>query len=481
MKIGIVIRYVGLLLLLDAFFMLCSVVVSLVNGFDTGFYPLLLSFVITGIIGAFPMIFVPNESHITTKESYTIVIMSWIFSCLMGMLPYLIWGGEFGLANAWFESISGFTTTGSTILTDVEAVPNSLLFWRASTHWIGGVGVVLFALVIIPAMGHSKMSLSSAEMSTMARDNFRYSTRKILKIILTVYIGLTALETVALMLVGQPWFDAVTNSFSTMATGGFSIKNLSIMYYNSLAVEMVITVFMILAGLHMGLIYATLIGKRNNLFRSEVARFYIISLAVCTIVIAISLYTTHHYPSLGESFRYSVFQTASYMTTSGFASSNAALWPPLCVVILVFLSVQCAMAGSSTGGVKSDRILLVFKAIKTHIKKLQHPNAVIRIKQNGIAQDQTVVGTAVLLIVFYMLSAAGGTIVLTAMNIDITTSFTATIASLSNVGPGFGRVSNLENYGWMPDAAKTFLTGLMLLGRLEFFGFIHIFTLRSWK
>ena len=182
MNLGLVIRYVGLVMLLNAAFMLISAVISLFNGFDTGFYPLLLSFLITAIVGAFPLIFVPNDTNLSNKESYVIVIMAWVMSCLLGMLPYLIWGGEFNFTNAWFESTSGFTTTGSTILNDVEALPKGLLFWRAATHWIGGVGVVLFAIVILPSMGRMKMSLTSAEMSMMAKDNFRYTTKKILQI-----------------------------------------------------------------------------------------------------------------------------------------------------------------------------------------------------------------------------------------------------------------------------------------------------------
>lgn len=481
MKFGLIIRYVGLVMLLNAAFMLISAGISLFDGFDTGFYPLLLSFLITAIIGAFPLIFVPNDNNISNKESYVIVITAWVMSCLLGMLPYIIWGGEFGIANAWFESTSGFTTTGATILNDVEALPRGLLFWRASTHWIGGVGVVLFAIVILPSMGRMKMSLSSAEMSIMAKDNFRYTTRKILQIIIVVYVGLTFCETMALMFVGMDWFDALTNSFSTVATGGFSTKNLSIAYYNSLSVEMIITFFMVVSGLHMGLVYATIRGKRNNLFRSEVARFYILSFVISTVIVSASLWLNHNYNTIGESLRYGVFQVGSYMTTTGFASTNDAFWPPLAMIILIYCTMQCAMAGSSAGGIKADRVLLAFKAIKARVLKLQHPNAVIRIKQNGVVQDDGVVNAAILLVVIYMLSALAGTIILAAMNLDLLTSFTASITCLSNVGPGFGRVSNMENYGSLPEAAKLVLSGLMLFGRLEFFGFIHIFMLRSWK
>ena len=481
MKLGVVIRYVGLVMLLNAVFMLISALISLFNGMDTGFYPLLLSFLITAIIGAFPLIFVPNDNNLSNKESYVVVVMAWVMSCLLGMVPYLIWGGEFTFTNAWFESTSGFTTTGSTILSDVEALPKGLLFWRAATHWIGGVGVVLFAIVILPSMGRMKMTLSSAEMSMMAKDNFRYTTKKILQIIIFVYVGLTLCETLVLMAVGMDWFDALTNSFSTVATGGFSTKNLSIMYYHSVTIEMVITFFMLVSGIHMGLIYATLRGKHNNVFRSEVARFYVLSLLVSTLIVSASLLLNHNYANVWEALRYGVFQVVSYTTTTGFASTDNALWPPLAMIVLIYCTIQCAMAGSSAGGVKADRVLLIFKAIKARVLKLQHPNAVIRIKQNGVTQEDGVVNAAILLVMIYLLTALVGTILLTAMNLDLLTSFTATMASLSNVGPGFGKVSNLASFGPLPEAAKWLLSVLMLFGRLEFFGFIHIFMLRSWK
>lgn len=481
MKLGVVIRFVGLVMLLNAAFMLISALISLFNGMDTGFYPLLLSFLITAIVGAFPLIFVPNDNNLSNKESYVVVVMAWVMSCLLGMLPYLIWGGEFTFTNAWFESTSGFTTTGATILSDVEALPKGLLFWRAATHWIGGVGVVLFAIVILPSMGRMKMTLSSAEMSMMAKDNFRYTTKKILQIIIFVYVGLTLCETLVLMVVGMDWFDALTNSFSTVATGGFSTKNLSIMYYHSVTIEMVITFFMLVSGIHMGLIYATLRGKHNNLFRSEVARFYVLSLLVSTLIVSASLLLNHNYTNVWEALRYGVFQVVSYTTTTGFASTDNALWPPLAMIVMIYCTVQCAMAGSSAGGVKADRVLLILKAIKARVLKLQHPNAVIRIKQNGVAQEDGVVNAAILLVMIYLLTALVGTVLLTAMNLDLLTSFTATIASLSNVGPGFGKVSNLASFGPLPEAAKWLMSLLMLFGRLEFFGFIHIFMLRSWK
>lgn len=481
MKVGIVLRYVGEVLMLNAFFMFISALIALFNGFDTGFYPLFLSFLITTILGSFPLIFVPSERNITSKDGYLIVIISWVMSCLVGMLPYLIWGGEFSVINAWFESTSGFTTTGATILNDVEALPKSILFWRSSTHWIGGVGVVLFALLILPSMGRTKMTLSSVEMSAMAKDNFRYTTKKIVKIIIFTYAGLTLAETIALWFAGMDLFDSICHSFSTMATGGFSTKNLSIMYYNSLSIEIVIMIFMVAAGIHFGLVYSTIKGKTNNLLSSEVARYYIIIMLVTGLVVALNLYWGRVYDSFPESIRYGFFQVISYCTTTGFASISDANWPPLSMLLLTFLSIQCAMAGSTTGGIKVDRLMLLFKAIKARILVLQHPKAVIRIKMSGVTQEDSAVNAAILLIAFYMLTLFVSTIVLTIWNYDLLTAFTASVASLGNVGPGFGKVSNLDNMGFFADPVKMWLSVVMLFGRLELFGFIHILLIKSWK
>lgn len=481
MKIDVVLRYVGEVILLNAFFMFISALVSLFNGFDTGFYPLFLSFLITTLLGSFPLIFVAADRNLSAKEGYIIVIASWVMSCFAGMLPYVIWGGEFSVVNAWFESTSGFTTTGSTILNDVEALPKSLLFWRAATHWIGGVGVVLFALVILPSIGSTKMTLSSVELSTIAKDNFRYTTKKIVKIIVYVYVGLTLLETISLKIAGMDWFDSVCHSFSTMATGGFSTKNLSIMYYHNVWIEVVIMVFMIAAGLHFGLIYSTIRGKANNMLRSEVVRYYFFSIAVCGILVSANLLTSHLYDNFPDAIRYGLFQVISYNTTTGFASANDAFWPPFSMLLLIFLSIQCASAGSTTGGVKADRVLLFGKAIKARILKLQHPNAVIRIKMSGMPQEDSTVNAAVLLIAFYILTLFISTLVVTLWDYDLLTSFTVSVASLGNVGPGFGKVSNLSNMGFFPDTLKIWLSVVMLFGRLELFGLIHLFLIKSWK
>lgn len=481
MRLYIVLRYIGLILALNAIFMLLSAGVSLLNGMDSAFYPLLQSFVLTAILGLFPLIFVPKSQQISNTEGYGIVVGSWLMACLVGMLPYVLWGGEFTLINAWFESVSGFTTTGSTILNDVEALPKGLLFWRASTHWLGGVGVVMFVLLVLPSMGSTKMRLSNVELSSMAKDNFRYQTKKILQILLVVYVGLTAAETLLLKIAGMGWFDAVCNSFSTIATGGFCTKNASIAAYNSASIEIIIMFFMMISGLHFGLIFGTLTGKNNNIFRSEISRYYALSILIGGCVIAADLWINGYYPNFWTSLRYGLFETISVSSTTGFATADTSIWSPLAIILLMLFTFQCGCAGSTAGGIKCDRMLLSFKAIKAMMIQRQHPNAIIRVKMNGVIQENHTVNMAVLFIIVYLLLVGAGTVIFSAFNIDLETSFSMTIASMANAGSGFGEVGSMDNYHNVPVLAKWLCTVFMLLGRLEIFGFLQLFLINRWK
>lgn len=481
MRLYIVLRYIGLILALNAIFMLLSACVSILNGMDSAFYPLLQSFVLTVILGLFPLIFVPKSQQISNTEGYGIVVGSWLMACLVGMLPYVLWGGEFTLINAWFESVSGFTTTGASILNDVEALPKGLLFWRASTHWLGGVGVVMFVLIVLPSMGSTKMRLSNAELSSMAKDNFRYQTKKILQILLVVYVGLTAAETLLLRIAGMGWFDAVCNSFSTIATGGFCTKNASIAAYNSVSIEIIIMFFMMISGLHFGLIFGTLTGKNNNIFRSEISRYYVLSLLIGGCVIAADLWINGYYPNFWTSLRYGLFETISVSSTTGFATVDTSVWSPLAIILLMLFTIQCACAGSTAGGIKCDRMLLSFKAIKAMMIQRQHPNAIIRVKMNGVIQENHTVNMAVLFIIVYLILVGAGTVIFCAFNIDLETSFGMTISSMANAGSGFGEVGSMDNYHNVPTLAKAINTILMLLGRLEIFGFLQLFLINRWK
>lgn len=481
MRVHVVIRYIGIVLIFLALFMLASAGVSLLNNHDSALYPLLLSAFVTAILGFFPLIFVDRADEIKTKEGYAIVVGSWLVACVVGMFPYLIWGGEFTIVNAWFESVSGFTTTGASILNDIEFLPRGLLFWRHSTTWIGGIGVVMFALVILPSLGRSRQLLYNVELSTIAKDNFRYRSREIMRILIFVYVGLTLVTTVLLKLSGMCWFDAATHAMSACGTSGFSTKNASVAFFDSPTIELVMMGAMTLSGIHFGILYATLTGRRNNIFRSEVVRAYIGMMAIAALMIAASLFSEKIYPTFGESLRHASFQVVSITTTSGFATADTNLWTPLSIIILLFCSVICACAGSTSGGMKIDRLLLALKVIRNRIKIQQHPNAVISTKTDGTVQGDNVLSLVMTFIVAYLLLALIGTIVYAMFGCDILTSFSASIACIGNVGPGFGAVGSLDNYSALPTVLKLNSTLLMLVGRLEIFGFIQLFFMRSWR
>ncbi len=480
MRFSVILRYVGTVMLCLSAFMAVSAGISLVSD-DTGFYPLLLSALLTLLLGAFPMIFVSKADNITTKEGFMIVVGSWVLSCVVGMFPYLIWGGEFSLVNAWFESVSGFTTTGASILTDIEAVPQGLLFWRSATNWIGGVGVVMFALLILPSLGTNKMELSGIELSSLAKDNYRYRTQMVVRILLAVYIGLTVVTTLLLKVSGMRWFDAVNHAMSACATGGFSTKNASVGFYDSPLIEWILIGAMFLSSLHFGLIYSTFARKANNIFRSEVVRVYAAIIAVATLCIGASLFLTDTYDNLFTALRQSVFQVVSLITTTGFATANTNLWTPFAMVILIILSIICGCAGSTSGGVKVDRILLFGKVLKARLRMQQHPSAIIRVRLDGIVQEERQMNAVTLFLTTYFVLILVATLTSTLFGLDLLTAFSSSVAFIGNVGPGFGEVGSFDNYAAMPSLLKIQGTILMLMGRLEIFGFIQFLFIRMWR
>ena len=481
MRIDLVLRYVGMVMLFIAAFMLISVGISYASGMDSSFYPLLLSALLTALLGAFPQIFVEKKGQLSTKEGFAVVVGSWLVACIVGMFPYLIWGGEFNLINAWFESVSGFTTTGATILEDIEALPRGMQFWRMSSTWIGGMGVVMFALVILPSMGRSKMTLSSVELSSLARENYNYRTQIIVQILLVVYLGLTLLSTLSLKMAGMNWFDALCHGMSATATSGFSTKNLSIAFYNSPAIETVLILTMAISGIHFGLIYATVTGKRNNIFRSEVTRYYVGILIGAALLITISLFADGLYPTLSASFRHAIFQVTSLMTTSGFATADTNLWTPFAIILLIFVSIVCASAGSTTGGIKVNRLILATKMMAARLQQQRHPNAVIRVRLDGMIQESDTLHTVMVFVVAYFMLILIGALLGTLFGLDLTTAFTGAVACMGNVGPGFGEIGSMNNFAAMPTVMKGVDALLMLFGRLEIFGLIQLFSMKWWR
>ncbi len=477
MKKEIIIKHLGYVLLFNALFMFISFLFSLYFD-ENSALPLLYSSLICVIFGVFPLIFVERTEGINFGEGLFIVVLGWVVTCFAGMLPYLLWGGEFTFANAWFESVSGFTTTGSTILNDIESLPKGLLFWRSSTQWIGGIGIILFILLILPQSKSARINIYNTEISSLSKLNFRYKTKKIVQILIIVYVSLTLLETILLSLFGMSVFDAINHSFATIATGGFSTRNMSIAAYDSIAIEIIIIVFMIISGLHFGLIFSTITFKKENIFNSSLTKAFLTVLFIGVLLVTLKLYFSGYY-NWWDSLRYAAFQVISVGTNTGFATVDTPHWPIFTQLIIIYFTIQCAMAGSTSGGLKFDRVYLFFKLLVKQIKLLKHPNGVFVTKIDGRTINEQLEQQTVVFIVLYIATFFITALILTSMDIDGMTAFSASITTLGNAGPGFGGVSSLGNFANIPDLGKYFLSLNMLLGRLEIFNLIALIMIKK--
>ena len=460
---------IGKALLINAFFMLISTGISIYNGFDPGFTPLFISFLVTVITGTFPFIFVKKSERTTLQSGFLTIVLSWLLSFIFGMLPYVLWGGEFTLVNAWFESVSGYTTTGSTILQDIEALPKSLLFWRSSTHFIGGLGVIVFLLMILPDSSPTKLRLTHLELSSLSKEGYRYKTSTVIKVMVSVYIGLTMVETLLLWAAGMTLFDAVNHAFSTVATGGFSTKNTSIMYFDSVPIDIIITVFMALSAMHFGVIYAIIAQRSFKPLKNPVSRYYFGVIAICSVLITFSLIAQGGYDSWGRAILDSTFQTVSYLTTTGFGQVDNAAWPLLANTVLLFTALHCGCAGSTTGGIKADRMYISIKAIMGDFRKRLSPSAVFRTRVGDACVAEDTVSSIFLFIVLYIIVIFLSFVAVLLCGVDIAEAFSGTLASLGNVGPGLGSLGTMGSYGSQPEVAKFIYTMDMFLGRLEIF------------
>ena len=477
MSIKAISTNIGKALLINALFMLISIGISIANGFDPAFTPLLISFLVTFLTGMFPLIFVRKAPATTMQSGFLTIVTAWLLSFIFGMLPYVLWGGEFTLINAWFESVSGYTTTGSTILTDIESLPKSLLFWRSSTHFIGGLGVIIFLLMIIPDSSQTKLRLAHLELSSLSKEGYKYKSGTTARVMISVYFGLTVLEALLLWIAGMTPFDAVNHAFSTVATGGFSTKNTSIMYYDSVAIDIIITIFMTLSAMHFGVIFATAVQKSLKPLRHSVTIYYLTVIAIFSLVTAFSLKFQGGYESWGRAVLDSTFQTVSYITTTGFGQADTALWPLLANTMLLIAAIHCGCSGSTTGGIKADRMFIALKAIHGEFQKRLHPSSLFRTKVNGKVINESTVSSVLLYIVTYIFILFASFILVLICGLDIGDAFSGTIASLGNVGPGTGALGTMGNYSAMPAAAKFIFTMDMFVGRVEIFPILIVISM----
>lgn len=469
MDVKVISKNVGHALLISALFMFLSLIVSILNGKDSAMGPLAISFIITFIVGIFPFIFVRKSSAISLKDGFMTIALAWLLSFIFGMLPYVLWGGEFTLVNAWFESVSGYTTTGSTILNNVEGLPKSLLFWRSSTHFIGGLGVVVFLLLIIPDASPFRMRLTNIELSSLSREGYRFRSIKTVHVIAFVYVGLALTETLLLMLAGMSFFDAVNHSFSTVATGGFSTKNASIAYYDSPLIDIILMVFMILSSIHFGLLFGVFATRSLKPFRHPVIKFFLGTILVLTVIITVSLKVSGTYENWGNALLDSAFQVSTFITTTGFGTADNAQWPMFVNVLLLYGAFQCGCSGSTTGGVKSDRMYIVFKTISRQIKQILHPSSVMQIRAGNTFIKDDAAFSAILYIVFYVIIIFISFALLILAGVSPSEAISGTVSSLGNAGPALDSLSTMGNYSAQPAIAKFIYSVDMILGRLEIY------------
>ena len=468
---------VGKALLVSALFMFISLMISIYEGMDSAFTPLLISFIITSIVGSFPFIFVRNTPPMTLKDGFITIILAWLLSFIFGMLPYLMWGGEFSIINAWFESVSGYTTTGSTILNDIEALPRSLLFWRSSTHYIGGLGVVVFLLMVMPSASPYRLKLTNMELSSLSKEGYKYNSSKVVKVITSVYLGLTVTSCLALWAAGMPFFDAINHAFSIAATGGFSTRNLSIGYFQSDLINLVTLLLMIVSAMHFGLIYAVFATRTLKPMKNPVVLYYLSSIAVMSIIVTFSLMADGGYASWGKALLDSSFTVVSYMTTTGFAICDNALWPVLAGMILILAGIQCGCSGSTTGGLKVDRVLVVFKALRNEIRRRLHPSSVSQVKMGGHYLPDNVVSSVFMYIVIYVVVIFVSILAVMLCGSDPVEAISGVISSVGSVGPGLGDVASLDNYSLQPVMSKLIFTFDMFLGRMEIYPIFIVISL----
>jgi len=469
MNVKAISRYVGLALLVSALFMLLSIIVSVIDGFDSGFEPLSISCIITAIVGGFPLIFVKKAPNVSLKEGYLTIFLSWLLSFIFGMMPYVIWGGEFSLVNAWFESVSGFTTTGATILEDIEALPRSLLFWRSATHFIGGLGVVVFMLLVIPEKSPLRQKLTNLEISSLSREGFRFPAGQTVRVIVIVYLSLFVSETILLTVAGMPFFDSINHAFSTVATGGFSTKNLSIGYYDNKLIYGIILFYMVIAAMHFGMIFTIFAKRTLKPLKDPIARYFITCIIVLGLIMSFSLKFQGGYESWGKSFLDGFFQVVCYITTTGFAICDTNNAPVLASVAMMLAAFQCACAGSTSGGLKADRIFLTFRAVRRQVYKQLHPTAVNQVSLGSTYLRDEAVLPVMTYIVLYLMIIVVSAVLLLLVGVEPVEAFSGSLSSVGNVGPALHSLGTAGNFSAQPMLAKLIYTVDMFLGRVEIY------------
>lgn len=478
MNYKMVLKTVGRLLWAEAAFLCLPLFVSLYYKENLFLVYLIVIGLLLGV-GALTNLINPQKRTIYAREGFVIVSLSWILLSFFGSLPFVFSQEISSLIDAFFETVSGFTTTGATILTNIESMPKSLLFWRAFTHWIGGMGILMFVLAFLPQKDMQSMHIMRAEVPGPSVGKLVSKTTVTARILYIIYTVFTVAQIIALLCCKMPLFDSVTTAFATAGTGGFSVKNASIAAYNSLPIEIVCTFFMLLFGINFNLFYLIIVKQFKRALKSEELWTYI-----GIIVISISIITINILPlanSVGNALRQAGFQVVSIITTTGFITADYNNWPVLSQFILVFLMFIGACSGSTGGGLKVGRIIILFKSGIKELKRAINPRKVQSLRLDNAALDKGTTSATCIYFVIYMMVIAVSILLVSLNSLDFSTTFSSVATCINNVGPGLSLVGPVENFNSLSDLTKLVLATDMLIGRLEVLPMIILFIPSTWK
>lgn len=477
MNLKLVLRITGSTLLIEGAVLVLPLLVTLLYREDP--LPFIYTIGILLLIGLPLRLFLKSKPDFYAREGFFTVALIWVLFGVFGALPFWFSGYFGSYINCLFECISGFTTTGSSILTAVEGIPYGLLFWRSFTHWLGGMGVLVFTAALLPSLGISSNHLIRAESPGPVKSKLVPRASQSSKILYTIYLVLTIIQAIILRIAGMPWFDAVVHAFGTAGTGGFGIKNNSVAFYQSPAIEIIITIFLILFSINFTVYFLILTGKIKQALASDELRFFLGVVAVSTLLITVNI--APDFAHLGDAIRTAAFQVASIISTAGFSTADFNLWPEFSRMLLVILMFIGACAGSTGGGMKCSRILILFRSAIREVRSIIHPRSVSIVRLDGESLPERTIQTtqSFFFIYFFILFLAA--LVVGLDNFSFGTTLTAVITCVSNVGPGLEAVGPMGNFSEFSDLSKLVLTFCMILGRLEMFPILVLFSRNAWK
>ena len=474
-------RFLGLVLLIEAGLLVIPLIVALI--YNESAMPFTITIGILLLVSLPTRFLNPKNKRFYAKDGFVCVATSWILLSLFGSLPFIFSGAIPNFIDAFFETVSGFTTTGASIIPagGIEGLPKGVLFWRSFTHWIGGMGILVFMLAIMPNTEGNVIFLMRAEVPGPQKGKLVPKLKDSSLILYVIYLALTLIEVVALMLTGMPIYDCLVNSFGTMGTGGFSVLNDSIAGYNNPAAEIIIAIFLILAGVNYNIFFYALVKKYRDIGKNEELRLYLAIVLVSTILISINIFNaaTLLYDSFGHALRDALFQVSSIISTAGFSTASFDLWPYFSQTIILILMFIGASAGSTAGGLKISRVLILFKSMKREARKIFKPNSIKTLRLDGDTLSEDTVRSTLSYFSFYIIGMVVSFMVLSIEGKDLLTTSTAIISCFNNIGPAFGEA--FLTYAGFSPLSKIFLSAVMLFGRLEMMPMLVLFSPTTWK